>query len=181
MPAPLSPSIVRGSGRHELPAYLSNGVIGLRVRDNPLASGMALLCGFSGLHPVRKIEAAAVAPYPLAGDIAINGVWLSDVPHQVTVLDQAYDFSNGELTTRLRFDAQGVRAQVEVLTFCCRHQPTLMAQEIVITLNASCDLKLQALADVSAIPGRLPRPCQVSRPRPAEQRGLSSRSTSEGG
>lgn len=153
--APLNPPIVKGSGRQELPAYLSNGVVGLRVRDNPLLAGMALLCGFSGLHPVRKIEAAAVAPYPLAGNVALNGVWLSDQPHQVTVLDQAYDFSNGELTSRLTFEAQGVRADIEVLTFCCRHQPTLVVQEISITPSAGCDLKLQSLADISAIPGRM--------------------------
>src|SRR5205085_9119955 len=55
MTSPLSPAIVKGSGRKELPAYLSNGVVGLRVRENPLAAGMALLCGFSGLHPVKKI------------------------------------------------------------------------------------------------------------------------------
>ena len=67
MTGPLSPPIVKGSGRQELPAYLANGVIGLRVRDNPLAAGMALLCGFSGLHPVRKIEAAAVAHFPWRG------------------------------------------------------------------------------------------------------------------
>src|SRR5579862_6838799 len=116
MSEPFSPATVKGSGRRELPAYLSNGVIGLRVRDNPMAAGMALLCGYSGLHAVKKVEAAAVAPYPLAANIALNGVWLSDMPRQVTVLDQAYDFANGELTSRLRFQAQGVRAELKVLT-----------------------------------------------------------------
>ncbi len=155
MSEPLSPMIVKGSGRCELPAYLSNGVVGLRVRDNPLAAGMAQLCGYSGLHPIRKIEAAAVAPYPLAGNVALDGVWLSDQPHQVTVLDQAYDFANGELTSRMRFDAQDVRADIEILTFCCRHQPRLMAQEIAITLSGPCELKLQALADTASIPGQM--------------------------
>jgi hypothetical protein len=155
MTEPLNPPIVKGSGRNELPAYLSNGVVGLRVRDNPLAAGMALLCGYSGLHPLKKIEAAAVAPYPLAGNLALNGVWLSDVPNQLTVLEQAYNFANGELISRDRFEAQGVRADVEVVTFCCRHQPTLVAQEISVRAGAACDLKLQALIDVSAIPGRL--------------------------
>lgn len=155
MSNPINPSIARGSGRKELPAYLSNGVVGLRVRDNPLAAGMALLCGYSGLHPVKKIEAAAVAPYPLAGNIALDGVWLSDVPHQLTVLDQAYDFSNGELTSRIRFEAQDIRAEIEVLTFCCRHQPTLVAQEIAVTTNRACELKLQAMVDISAIPGKM--------------------------
>src|SRR3569623_1744118 len=119
---PLNPSTVKGSGRKELPAYLANGVVGLRVRDNPLAAGMALVCGYSGCHPEKKIEAAAVAPYPLAGNLAIDGVWLSDAPHRLTVIDQAYDFSSGELTCRLRFTAEGATAEIEVLTFCCSHQ-----------------------------------------------------------
>lgn len=155
MSRPLNPPLVRGTGRRELPAYLSNGLVGLRVRDNPLAAGMALLNGYSGLHPVKKIEAAAVAPYPLAANIALNGVWLSDLPHQLTVLDQAYDFSSGELTSRVRFEAQGVRADITVLTFCCRHQPTLVAQEIAVATNAACDLKLQALIDTGAIAGKM--------------------------
>lgn len=155
MSHPINPSIVKGSGRKELPAYLANGLIGLRVRDNPLAAGMTMVCGYSGLHPERKIEAAAVAPYPLAANIALNGVWLSDQPHQLTVIDQAYDFSCGELTSRLRFTAQGVTASIEVLTFCCRHQPTLVAQEIAIRCDSACELKVQSLVDTAQIPGRL--------------------------
>lgn len=155
MSEPLNPARVTGTGHKELPAYLSNGVVGLRVRDNPLSAGMALLCGYSGLHPEKKIEAAAVAPYPLAANLALGGVWLSDIPHQVTVVDQAYDFSSGELTSRLRFAAQGVTAEIEVLTFCCRHQPTLVAQEIAVTVSAACELKLQALVDVASIPGHM--------------------------
>src|SRR6185312_904073 len=155
MSEPLSPSIVKGTARKELPAYLSNGVVGLRVRDNPLAAGMALLCGFSGLHPEKKIEAAAVAPYPLAGNLALNGIWQSDLPHQVTVVDQGYDFSHGELTSRIRFTAGGVTAEIEVLTFCCRHQPTLVVQEIAVRTDAACDLKLQALVEPAAVHGKL--------------------------
>jgi hypothetical protein len=82
MNQPINPPTVRGSGRRELPAYVSNGLIGLRVRELPLTSGMTLVSGYSGEHYERQIEAAAVAPYPIAGDIAIDGVWLSDVPHQ---------------------------------------------------------------------------------------------------
>src|SRR5437879_2940369 len=144
MTEPINPAIVRGAGGKELPAYLSNGVIGLRVRDNPLTAGMALLCGYCGLHPEKKVEAAAVAPYPLAGNIAVNGVWLSDQPRRLAALDQAYDFSNGELTTHLRLELQGVTAEIEILTFCCRHQPTLVTQEIVLRVSAACELKLQS-------------------------------------
>jgi hypothetical protein len=154
MSAPLSLSIVKGSGGKALPAYLSNGVVGLRVRDNPLAAGMALICGYSGRHPDKKIEAAAVAPYPLAGNICLDGVWLSDAPHQLTVIDQAYDFSNGELLSHVRFAAGEVTAEIEILTFCCRHQPTLVVQEIAVTASNACDLKLQALIDPAGILGR---------------------------
>lgn len=155
MAIPLNPSVVKGGDRQELPAYLSNGVIGIRVRDNPLTAGMALVCGFSGLHPERKIEAAAVAPYPLAGNIAINGVWLSDLPHQVDIVDQAYDFGSGELTSRIRFSAVNVTIEVEVLTFCCRHQPSLVAQEIAVRADAACDLKLQCRVDTAGVHGKL--------------------------
>src|ERR1700704_2287097 len=117
MSVPLNPDVAKGSAGKALPAYLANGIVGLRVRDNPLAAGMALLCGYSGLHPEKKIEAAATAPYPLAGNLALNGVWWSALPHQLTAIDQAYDFSNGELTTHVRFSAGGVTAQIEILTF----------------------------------------------------------------
>jgi len=155
MLGPLNPPVVRGTSGKALPAYLANGVVGLRVRDNPLSAGMALVCGYSGCHPQKKIEAAAVAPYPLAGNLAIDGVWLSDVPHRLTVIDQAYDFSSGELTSRLHFTAEGATAEIEVLTFCCRHQPTLVVQQIAVATDRASDVKLQALVDTSGMHGRL--------------------------
>jgi protein-glucosylgalactosylhydroxylysine glucosidase len=85
----ISPPLIKGGGRNELPAYLSNGVVGLRVRDNPLIAGMALLSGFSGQHAVRRIEAAALIPYPLAGDICVDGVWMSEAPQNVRIIDVA--------------------------------------------------------------------------------------------
>jgi hypothetical protein len=85
----ISPPLIKGGGRNELPAYLSNGVVGLRVRDNPLIAGMALLSGFSGQHAVRRIEAAALIPYPPAGDICVDGVWISEAPQNVRIIDVA--------------------------------------------------------------------------------------------
>jgi hypothetical protein len=64
-------------------------VIGLRVREQPLQPGMAIVNGFAGEHPERRVEAAAMAPYPLAGDLALDGVWLSDQPSAVSDLVQA--------------------------------------------------------------------------------------------
>ena len=45
---PISPPPVKGGGRNELPAYVANGVVGLRVREMPLAAGLTLLSGYSG-------------------------------------------------------------------------------------------------------------------------------------
>jgi hypothetical protein len=120
---PISPKPVGSHGEKELPAYVSNGLIGLRVRDIPLLAGMALVSGFAGEHSERRVEAAATAPYPLAGDLAVNGVWMSDVFHQTCDLEQTYDFSAGELMSHFTLKASGVAITCEVLTFASREDP----------------------------------------------------------
>ena len=154
MSVPLSPKPVRNTGERELPAYVSNGLIGLRVRELPLTAGMALVSGFAGEHPERRIEAEAPAPYPLAGDIGVNGVWLSDAPHQVSDLEQAYDFSNGELTSGFTFTATDVSIRCEVLTFASREDPTLVCQEVSITVESACDLHVRSIVDATGMSGR---------------------------
>ena len=144
MSGPISPPPVTGEGDRDLPAYVSNGLIGLRVRAQPLQAGMALLNGFAGQHPERRIEAAAPAPYPLAADLAIGGVWLSDLPHQVTDLQQAYDFASGELTSRFVFTACERRLACTVLTFASREDPTLVCQEVTLEVDGACDLQVRA-------------------------------------
>ena len=59
------------------PAYLANGVVGLRVGRIPQLGGAAVVNGFSGVHNIEHIEGSAPAPYPLSGDLLLNGVWLS--------------------------------------------------------------------------------------------------------
>jgi trehalose/maltose hydrolase-like predicted phosphorylase len=150
----MSPDPVRSRGERELPAYVSNGLIGLRVRDVPLKSGMALVSGFAGEHPERRIEAAATAPYPLAGDVAINGVWLSDVLHQVRDLEQSYDFSTGELTSLFGFSATDVSLRCEIVTFASREDPTLVCQEVSLTFQSACDVNVKSMVDGTNVPGR---------------------------
>lgn len=77
---PISPPQAHGARNGALPAYVSNGLIGLRVREMALAPGMTLVNGVAGEHPERRIEAAAPVPYPLAADVCIEGIWLSDQP-----------------------------------------------------------------------------------------------------
>lgn len=120
MDKPINPPVATGPLGDALPAYLANGVVGMRVRDLPLTPGMCLVAGFAGDHPTREIESAASAPYPLAGDVVLNGVTLSQAQQQTVLIDQAYDFSCGELTSRFEFRVGGVKAEISVLTFCSR-------------------------------------------------------------
>ncbi|MGF6227620.1 trehalose/maltose hydrolase-like predicted phosphorylase [Inquilinus ginsengisoli] len=160
MSTPISPPPVEGTGGNDLPAYLSNGLLGLRVRPNALSAGVMMVSGFSGEDPIHHVEAAAAAPYPLAVDLALNGIWMSDVPSQVTVTRQAYDFSAAELTTELVFALDGVRAHATVLTFCSRDRPTIACQSVQLRLEGSSEVKLRALIDgrgVNGFPIRLKR------------------------
>ncbi len=154
MSAPISPPPVTRSGAHDLPAYVSNGVVGMRVLDVPLLPGVVLVNGFAGTHAEEQVEAAAEAPYPLAGDIALDGVRLTMQPQLARFVSQAYDFSNGELTTRFRYSAGGATADVEVLTFASRERPTIVLQEVSVEVDRTVDLELRALVDTTRILGR---------------------------
>ena len=154
MTSPISPPTVLGGARDELPAYVANGVVGLRVREMPLSGGLTLISGYTGEHPQRCIEAIAVAPYPVAGDIQLAGVWLSDSPHAVKVVEQAYDFETGELTSRFDFLAGGCKATIEVVIFCSRDEPSLVCQEVAIRVDRDVELAMKALVDGHHVDGR---------------------------
>lgn len=154
MSRPISPPSASGPSGRELPAYVSNGLIGLRVRCQPLQAGMTIVSGYAGEDPERRIEGATPAPYPLAGDIAIDGAWLSDLPHQVTDLEQAYDFAAGELTSRFVFQAGERRLTCTVLTFASREDPTLVCQETTLEVDGACDLQVRAGVETTGVLGR---------------------------
>src|ERR1043165_2757892 len=136
MSLPVSPATVTEAGTNDLPAYVSNGLIGLRVIDIPLLSGYALVNGFAGEHVTQRVMAAARAPYPLAGDLAINDVWLRLAPEQASFGEQGYDVGKGERPTRFRFSTQAATAEVEVLTLCSRPRPTIAVQEVAVRVDA---------------------------------------------
>ncbi|MBY0395461.1 MAG: glycoside hydrolase family 65 protein, partial [Thermoleophilia bacterium] len=157
MPEPISPPPARGPRNGQLPAYVSNGLIGLRVREQPLQAGMTIVSGLAGEHPERRVEAAAPAPYPLAGDIALNGVWLSDQPWTVSNLVQTYDFATGELTSAFRYTAGGRVAEVTVVTLANRDAASLVQQEVRVEVDAACDLGLRAMVETAGLRGRVVR------------------------
>jgi trehalose/maltose hydrolase-like predicted phosphorylase len=154
MSKPMSPPPARGGREEDLPAYLSNGLVGLRIEDMPLMGGMALVCGYAGAHPERRIEAAAAAPYPLAADLRIGGLWLSDAREQVKLIDQTYDFACGEVTSRFEFQVGEATARAEVLTFCSRGAPSVVCQEVAVEVSAACEMGFRALLDGRGIEGR---------------------------
>ena len=152
---PLSPPTERGDLGRDLPAYVSNGLIGLRVRPLPLRAGMVLISGYTGEHPVRRIPAAANAPYPLGADLRLGEAWLSDADAAVADLEQDYDFASGELTSRFRVRLDGCAATVEVVTFCSRADPSLACQEVAVTPSQGGEIGLRAIVDARGTDGRL--------------------------
>lgn len=140
--SPISPPAVTDYLPSYLPAYLSNGLIGLRIGRIPLLEGNCIVNGLVELDPVEDGEGFAQAPYPLAGDVEINGCSLAWHPELVGFVEQAYDFSCGELRTQLRFQAAEVAARIEVLTFCSRSLPTLVLKQMVVEVDRECDLRL---------------------------------------
>ena len=154
MTTPISPPPVHGGGRDDLPAYVANGVMGLRVREMPLLGGLTLVSGYTGEHPERKIEAMALAPFPVGADIQLAGVWLSDSPHAVTDIEQAYDFETAELTSRFKFTVETATANVYVLLFCSREEPSLVCQEITVEVNLNTELVLKGIVDGRGVDGR---------------------------
>jgi hypothetical protein len=117
---PISPDPVLddAGGLDQLPAYLSNGVIGLRIREVPLLAGIATVSGLEGEHPDARVACVPAAPYSLAGDIHFDSISLSHHWTRIHDAEQRYDFTNGELHStfsKVRKGARFVVRQVSAL------------------------------------------------------------------
>lgn len=124
----------------------------MRIRHNPLLGGVAMVSGFEGLDPDTGVEAFARAPHPLAGDVRIGRAALSD-PNREVLREQRYDFSCGEVHSRLHLEVDDVRADIEVTTLCSRTHPTLAMQEVRVRVDRDCDLTISAGVDADGVPG----------------------------
>jgi trehalose/maltose hydrolase-like predicted phosphorylase len=136
------------------PAYLSNGLIGFRIGQNPFLNGRAFINGFVGFLEQESNEAYAPAPYPLGGNIIFNRISLAKRPDLCIFSNQSYDFSNGELITNLNFSVQGITIHLNILTFCSRTMPTLVLQETQISVSKPCEFILQSIMDFYGLPGK---------------------------
>ncbi|MEY2419050.1 MAG: hypothetical protein QOG90_1730 [Actinomycetota bacterium] len=154
MSSPLSPAPVTEPDGDFLPAYVSNGVIGLRVRDVPLRAGYATLSGLEGEDPEFGVACVPEIPYPLAGDLQVDDFRLSHHAGAVRGMEQRYDFSCGELTSRFAVRAGDVDVRVEVVTLCSRTHPSVVVQEVTITTDRPAHVQLAAGIDTTGVPGR---------------------------
>ena len=125
----------------------------MRVGHIPLIEGLAIVNGLAAVDPVEKGEGFARGPYPIGGEIELDGRKLSRVPDQVEFIEQRYDFSSGELTSRFAFRSDGTTATVDVLTFCSRSMPSVVLQEVRVRADRSARLTLVAKVDPTGIAG----------------------------
>jgi protein-glucosylgalactosylhydroxylysine glucosidase len=144
---PISPDPVREWRTEYLPAYVANGLLGLRLGAAPPLGGVALVNSYAGPDPLTEVESQLPIPFPLAGDVTVNGAAMSTVPGEALLREQRYDFSCGQLHTTLSFTAHGVRADIDVLTVCSRAFPAVAMQEMTVRVDADCQLELSGGLD----------------------------------
>jgi trehalose/maltose hydrolase-like predicted phosphorylase len=173
MSLPLSPPPVREHLPQYLPAYIANGVLGLRCPRIPFQGGVCMVNGFAGLDVRDSLEGFARAPFPLAADISVDGIRLSRATERVRFLEQRYDFGRAELSTVLEYRNGETAARIEVLQLCSHQLPTIALQELRVTLNRPADVIVSVGIDPTGIDGRGEYPERTSgKPSADEPEGL---------
>ena len=154
------------------PAYLSNGLVGLRVREIPGIDGACNVGGYAGIHPVEKVQAWLPAPYPLAFDLKMDHWWMTARRERVSFVGQSHDFSSGELSTHLRYRTEDNAAELTFLTFCSRSLPTVVLQELRLEVAVPGSVQLKALIRTEGVAGMLAYRGAASVERPAADGSL---------
>src|SRR5215470_16160474 len=142
---PVPPAFVVGDFSKKFePAYLANGLIGIRPGPNPLTKTKTQVSGFVFTHVPYEMQSLSAAPYPLETDIRVGTsgtVGLLEYPDLVKTTRQALDMSNGELTTQMTFaPGNGATLNIEVLQFTPRTVPSLVCQEIRVVASADTEV-----------------------------------------
>jgi protein-glucosylgalactosylhydroxylysine glucosidase len=153
MSEPLSPAPLRDYRPEYIPAYIANGLIGLRVPRIPFQRGTAMVNGFAGIDVNDGVEGFARVPFPLGADIQVDGVWLTNATHLVRFVEQRYDFGRAELTTELEFRVHDITARIEILQFCSHTEPTVVAMELRVSVDRATDLAMSGGIDPTGVPG----------------------------
>ncbi len=111
--------------------------------------------GLASLQPVDEVEGFARGPYPVAGDIQLGPHQLSRLPELARLLEQRYDFATGELHTRFRFETPEAGAEIAVVTFCSRSSPTMVLQEVAVSVDRPLRLTVTGGVDHEGVLGHL--------------------------
>jgi glycosyl hydrolase family 65 len=153
MSNPISPRPVKDYLPEYLPAYIANGVLGLRCPRIPFLGGVSMVNGFAGLDVRDGLEGFARTPFPLGADVSLDGIRLSQAPQSVAFREQRYDFGRAELTTILDYRIGETTARLEVLQFCSHQLPTIALQEIRVTVDRAADLIVSVGLDPTGVDG----------------------------
>jgi protein-glucosylgalactosylhydroxylysine glucosidase len=151
---PFSPATITEYRPEYLPAYVSNGLLGLRVGRIPPVDGLCMVAGLVERDPVEDGEGFARAPYPLWGDLTVDGDGLTGRPEQARLIEQHYDLATGELRSRFVFRPRSVAVTAEDLVFCSRSLPTLALHEVSVQVDRECDLVLSGGVNHSGLSGQ---------------------------
>ena len=147
-----------GETRGIEPAYLSNGLLGIRPGRIPLAQAPTCVAGFVFVHPDFHVESLSPAPYPLTTDIRLNGISLLDSPELCALKSQRLDMSTGELTTELSFNAgESLVATITVLQIALRTQPSLLLQRLTVRMSSAARLEIAPQISTGSLPGKVLR------------------------
>ena len=76
------------------------------------------------------------------------------MPTEARLIEQRYDFSCGELTSRFSFRSGQSTATIEVLTFCSRSLPSVVLQEVSVEVDRVAKLVITAKVDHTGIEGK---------------------------
>jgi hypothetical protein len=153
MSGPISPPPVRDYRPEYLPAYIANGVLGLRCPRIPFLDGVCMVNGFAGLDVRDGLEGFARAPFPLAADISLDGVRLSRARERVRFVEQRYDFGRAELHTTLDYRIGDATARIDVRQLCSHRLPSIALQELRVTVDRAADVIVMVGLDPSGVDG----------------------------
>ncbi len=138
------------------PAYLSNGLIGIRPGPNPLAKANTYVSGFVFTQIPYDIESLSPAPCPIETDIRIKGMSLLKHSELLKIQRQTLDMASGELTTDMVFaPGDGIMLDLQVLQFASRSVPCVLCQQIRVHSSADVEIEFVARIDNEGIPGRV--------------------------
>lgn len=148
------------------PAYLSNGLIGIRPGPNPLVPAQATVNGFVYTDIPDRVVSLSPSPYPLVTDIRVHSVRLLKHPECVKVEQQTLDMASGELLTEMvSTPPGGTPLRLTVLQFACRAVPSLLCQQISISTSAGTTVEVYA----ASTPRTSQVPCSVPARRSARK------------